>query len=232
MKCTAHSMADTQRLWAMSLRSILHVSRYDQLSAIQFLAPLLARSYFLLFLFIERPYSLTVSLCRLLICASALVKQESFTMQPSHTSLPLPCLWPVTSVLLDHCIAPSLAGALYNRTNLQGSEAHNPGSEKKCVGAIKNVALSQQNSFDFCLKIIGSLWRDTQNNILHCGAAPVHILHVTWWDFIKQGIWFLICFYRTWYSMVHVDISHFYLRWVLLISSRKTNLCSIKIKWN
>lgn len=88
MKCTAHSMADTQRLWAMSLRSILHVSRYDQLSAIQFLAPLLARSYFLLFLFIERLYSLTVSPCRLLICASASVKQEWFTMQPSHSSLP------------------------------------------------------------------------------------------------------------------------------------------------
>lgn len=106
----------------------------------------------------------------------------------NHPTAPFLSLSPVTSVLPDHCIAPSVAGALYNPTNLQGSEAHNPGSEKKCVGAIKNVALSQQNSFDFWLKIIGSLWSDTQNNILHCGAAPVHILHVTWCDFIKRGI--------------------------------------------
>lgn len=46
----AHARRHTQygrhRALAMSLRSILHVSRSDQLSAIQFLAPLLARSYF------------------------------------------------------------------------------------------------------------------------------------------------------------------------------------------
>lgn len=42
----------------------------------------------------------------------------------------------------------------------------------------KNVALCQQKAFDFWLKIIRSHWSDAQNNILDCGAAPVHILHI------------------------------------------------------
>lgn len=52
-------------------------------------------------------------------------------------------LTPVTSVLPAYCVAPSVAGALYNPTDLQGSEACNPGSEKKkCVGEKKKMRSS------------------------------------------------------------------------------------------
>lgn len=88
-------------------------------------------------------------------------------------------LTPVTSVLPAYCVAPSEAGALYNPSDLQRSDAYNPGSEKKCVGAIKNVSPCQQNAFEFWLKIIRSLWSNAQNNILH---------------FTKSHIWFKIGF--------------------------------------
>lgn len=45
----------------------------------------------------------------------------------------------VTSVLPAYCAAPSEAGALSNPTDLQGSGSYNPGSEKKCVSAIKKM---------------------------------------------------------------------------------------------
>lgn len=125
-----HSAAHTARqthtlgLWVMSLRSILHVSQYDQLSAIQFLAPLLARSYFSLFLFIERLYSIAGLPCRLLLRALELVKAR---VSPRSRLLSFICG-------LAPCITPS---------RLQGSEAHNPpGARKKNVWARSEMWLS------------------------------------------------------------------------------------------
>lgn len=174
MKCTAHSMADTQRLWAMSLRSILHVSRYDQLSAIQFLAPLLVRSYFLLFLFIERLYSLTVSPCRLLICASALVKQEWFTMQTipqlpssiSHQSLLSSLIIAQLHLWLVPCITPQTCRAL--KLTTQGARK-NVSARSKMWPSVSRIPLILAEDYREPLerhtKQHFTLWRSTGSHL-------------------------------------------------------------------
>lgn len=147
-----------------------------------------------------------VALRRSLICASALVKQESYAMHaclPSHTSF--------TQSLTSHfCPACSLHSSICGWCLVQphkpaGLRRSQPREREKNVSARSKMwpSVSRIPLIFLAEDYREPLERHTKDT-LHCGAAPVHISQVTWPDFIERGICFSVCLYRTWCSTVQV----------------------------